>query len=85
MSKLQPSPTPWGVAHNLNETCIVDNTGYIVAQVTSPVPLIDGHMLSAAPDLVKACEAFINYNSPDDLEDAWIMARDAVLKARGFA
>lgn len=78
------SPSPWSVAHSLEGTYVVSSIDYVIAEVLSPTLMIDAHMLSAAPDLVKACEALINYNTPDELEAAWLLARDAVLKAKGI-
>lgn len=83
MSKGVPkiTPGPWTVEMGPASTYVVDKRGLIIAEVEFP---LDAHLIAAAHELLKACEAIHNYNSPDELEDAWVMARDAILKARGI-
>lgn len=71
---------------------------YQNANMSDPAPICimksdarEGHLqyanadlIAGAPDLLEACQAFLSYESHDDLDLAWKMAQKAVMKALGL-
>jgi hypothetical protein len=92
MAKRPPSPSPWttytpSLVRGNKDRWIVDGKGRMIAVVWYDKNMVaNARLISAAPDLLAACEAFLEFNSACDFNYFLIMkdlAQTAVNKAKG--
>jgi len=95
MSESQFTPGPWKKFSWLNDRylavidSIPDRDGAVVANCICHVALTNedakanARLIAAAPELLAACEAFIDADSQDGGSLAYVMAIEAIKKAKG--
>jgi hypothetical protein len=95
MSESKFTPGPWQKFSRWNERylAVIDSTpdrdGQVVANCICHVALTNddcvanANLIAAAPDLLAACEAFVEADNQDGGSLAYVMAIEAIKKAKG--
>jgi len=94
MSESKFTPGPWRKFSRWNDRylavidSIPDRDGKVMANcichiaLTNKNAVANAHLIAAAPDLLAACEAFVEADCQDGASLAFAMAVDAIAKAK---